>query len=215
MNGGLFSLEVYNSELYAGGGFSLAGSTPVNNIARWNGTSWSAVGIGVDNIPKALKVYNNELYAVGSFTQAGSVTANHIAKWDGTNWSVVGTGLDNDAYCLSVYNSELYVGGAFTLAGGNTCNEIAKWNNPLGINELTSSFNVSVYPSPTRNTLHIGTKNAELEKSEIEITNIIGQSVLQTQFSDKIDVSKLPAGVYTLKITTEKNQSFHSRFVKE
>jgi hypothetical protein len=35
--------------LYAGGSFTTAGGTTVNRIARWNGTSWSALGTGMDS----------------------------------------------------------------------------------------------------------------------------------------------------------------------
>ncbi|MGH2544284.1 MAG: hypothetical protein ACRDIB_15935, partial [Ardenticatenaceae bacterium] len=33
--------------LYAGGNFTTAGGVPVNHIARWDGTSWSALGGGI------------------------------------------------------------------------------------------------------------------------------------------------------------------------
>ena len=47
LNGCVNSLAVYNNELYAGGRFNNASGTPVNNIAKWNGTSWSDVGGGI------------------------------------------------------------------------------------------------------------------------------------------------------------------------
>jgi len=39
-NGDVYSLAVYNGELYAGGTFNMAGGISANYIARWNGTSW-------------------------------------------------------------------------------------------------------------------------------------------------------------------------------
>src|SRR5882757_6365389 len=53
---------VYNGELYVGGAFTMAGNQSAFNIAKWNGTSWSAVGSGVSGIVYAMAVYNNELY---------------------------------------------------------------------------------------------------------------------------------------------------------
>src|SRR5579862_3724375 len=41
------ALAVSGSTLYAGGIFTTAGGAPVNNIAQWNGSSWSALGPGV------------------------------------------------------------------------------------------------------------------------------------------------------------------------
>jgi hypothetical protein len=37
-----------DNNLYAGGLFTQAGGIPANNIARWNGSSWSVLG-GSDN----------------------------------------------------------------------------------------------------------------------------------------------------------------------
>jgi hypothetical protein len=39
------SFASYNGELYVGGYFTTAGGIPANNIAKWNGNSWSAGNI--------------------------------------------------------------------------------------------------------------------------------------------------------------------------
>src|SRR5436190_6542462 len=59
------ALAVYNGELYAGGNFDTAGTAAASYIAKWDGTSWSAVGGGLiatqgRNV-KALAEYNGEL----------------------------------------------------------------------------------------------------------------------------------------------------------
>ncbi len=79
------SLAVYNGELYAAGYFDTAGGVPVNNIAKWNGSSWSAVGAGVTGyggqaIIYSLCVYEGNLYAGGVFDTAGGIPANYIAN---------------------------------------------------------------------------------------------------------------------------------------
>jgi hypothetical protein len=81
--GDVYSLSEYNSELIAGGLFTAAGGVSANNIAKWNGTSWSALGSGMGGtsnpIVRALTVYNNGLRPE-SFT-AGGVTGKLIARW--------------------------------------------------------------------------------------------------------------------------------------
>ena len=75
-----------NGDLYAGGDFNFAGGTfasnSVNNVAKWDGSSWSALGTGLSNDCNALVIDgNNDLIAGGSFPLAGGQTVNYIAKW--------------------------------------------------------------------------------------------------------------------------------------
>ena len=117
--------------LYVGGEFDTAGSVAANYVARWDGASWHALGLGTDNWVYALAISGNELYAGGYFKNAGGDTANYIAKWDGTNWSHVGTSkTDINGIVNSIVGAgnSLYIGGGFMAAGGTTVNKIAKWN---------------------------------------------------------------------------------------
>ena len=43
----VYALAVSGSTLYAGGDFTTAGGNAANNIAQWNGSSWSALGSGM------------------------------------------------------------------------------------------------------------------------------------------------------------------------
>ena len=117
--------------LYAAGSFTGQGGVPCNNIAKWNGTSWSALGSGILGslvTVNSLETWNGNLYAGGSFTNAGGVNANNIAKWNGTSWSALGSGVNISVLGMTVFNNALYVVGTFTNAGGVPCNNIAKWN---------------------------------------------------------------------------------------
>jgi hypothetical protein len=135
-NGHVRTMIVYGGELYVGGYFDSAGSIAAKNIAKWNGTSWSTVGTGVNNVIIDFVEYNGHLYAGGAFDTAGGVAANRIAKWNGTNWAPVGDGIDLDryvyhptsVYALAVNNGILYAGGAFDTAGSVPANNIAQWD---------------------------------------------------------------------------------------
>jgi hypothetical protein len=130
------ALAVYNGALVAGGYFTVAGTTTVNNIARWNGSTWSALagpsGTGTSDPVRALAVYGNALYVGGHFLQAGGVTVNHIARWNGSAWSALtgpsGTGTNAPVYALAVYAGTLLAGGGFTDAGGLAVTYLARWN---------------------------------------------------------------------------------------
>jgi trimeric autotransporter adhesin len=122
--------------LYAGGSFTLAGGVTVNKIAKWDGTSWSALGAGMDGTVSALALDNTStgcttspcVYAGGAFTTAGGVTVNKIAKWDGTSWSALGAGMNGTVSALALDSSGLYAGGSFTSANGVAVNNVAQWN---------------------------------------------------------------------------------------
>ena len=88
--------------LYAGGNFHIAGGVAANRIAKWDGSSWAALGSGMGGPTRqvlALTVFDDgggpALYAGGSFTTAGGVAANRIAKWDGSSWAALGSGMDS------------------------------------------------------------------------------------------------------------------------
>lgn len=116
------------AKLYAGGYFTQSGGVTTNRIARWNGTSWSALGSGMDASVRALCAFNGELYAGGDFTTAGGASASYIAKWNGSTWAAVGGGVDGKVLALGVFDNKLYAGGEFATAGGVIVNHIAAWN---------------------------------------------------------------------------------------
>jgi hypothetical protein len=126
--GPVYALAVSGGILYAGGSFTNAGGIAATNIAKWDGTNWSALGSGTDGRISALAVSGSALYAGGNFTTAGSIAATNIAKWDGNSWSALGSGMDGGISALAVSGSELYAGGNFTTAGGNAATNIAQWD---------------------------------------------------------------------------------------
>ncbi len=111
-----------------------AGGVAANCIAKWDGTSWSALGSGMNHYVTALAFDALDgLYAGGSFTTAGGVTVNRIAKWDGTTWSALGSGIGGATFpyvnALAVDASGyLNVGGLFFTAGGKISPYIARCN---------------------------------------------------------------------------------------
>jgi hypothetical protein len=131
-NNGVQALAVLpNGDVVAGGAFTPAFPVPViDRIAIWSGSSWSALGTGVNGLVHALAVLpNGQLVAAGDFTSASGVPANRIARWNGASWSALGSGLDDAVYALLVLqNGDLVAGGAFTTAGGSPASRIARWN---------------------------------------------------------------------------------------
>ena len=82
--------------LYIGGLFNEVDGVPAANLARWDGSSWSALGAGAsdevhDLLAVDLALVGGERLVVGgSFTQAWAVaTEGGVAAWDGDSWSAL------------------------------------------------------------------------------------------------------------------------------
>ena len=147
--GAVYALAVIGTDLYVGGSFASAGGVTVNNIAKWNGSVWSAMGTGTDSSVYALAASGTDLYAGGEFTLAGGAVAYRIAKWNGTAWSGLGVGMDDSIYALATSGTDLYAAGSFTTAGGASASRIAKWNGSTwtalgtGVNQTVYALGVS------------------------------------------------------------------------
>ena len=126
--------------LYAGGRFTSAGGVASTyNIARWDGSNWTALGSGAGNSVFALTVFDDGggpvLYAGGRFSQAGGVPAYGIAKWDGSIWAPLGnwtSGPNSWVRSLAVFDDgsgpALHAGGSFTPPGFGAGISAGKWD---------------------------------------------------------------------------------------
>ena len=133
MTPAVHALAVRGGDLYAGGVFGSAGGVSADCIAKWDGSSWSALGTGVNGIVSALVVKGDDLFAGGSFATAGSTAANGVAKWNGSSWSALGGGFAwaNErpaVIALTVIGGDLYAGGYFDTAGQTSASCIAQWD---------------------------------------------------------------------------------------
>lgn len=151
---GVYAL-IFSSDgsLYVGGDFTSAnGVSYTAYVAKWNGSTFVAMGRGADAGVKAFAFGpDGSLYVGGVFTHmhdgAGSNVANtaYIAKWNGAAWSALGTGMDAAVYSLAMGSDGiLYAGGNFANAGGVACASIAKWNGTAW-SPLSSGMNSTVY----------------------------------------------------------------------
>lgn len=125
--------------LYVGGSFTSIGGVTARNVARWDGQSWSSLGLqSPNNAVHALEFFDDgqgggeQLYAGGAFLQAGGQYVFGIARYDGASWHPVSHGFDSGVFALAVHDDgsgpKLYAGGAFRLAPPATALAIARWN---------------------------------------------------------------------------------------
>lgn len=155
-DGFVFAMAVFDDDgpgpnapaLYIGGNFTTAGGVAAEGVARWDGSTWSAVGAGLGGGfggPRCLHVHDPDgpagpipptLYAGGFFEESGPTAVPYIARWTGTAWVPVGTGTDGGVLALATYDEDgpgpqparLFAGGMFSAAGGVTTIGIARWD---------------------------------------------------------------------------------------
>jgi len=130
--------------LYVGGRFTTADGVAARNVARWDGTTFEPLGVGLDGDCYALATFDDgagpALYAAGDFLTAGGVAARRIAKWDGAAWTPVGAGFNGRVGTLAAIDDgtgrALFAAGSFSRASGVSALRIAKWDglawSPLG-----------------------------------------------------------------------------------
>lgn len=162
VDGEVFALAVDAlGGLYVGGSFMRAAGLQVNRIARWDGSTWSALvadgAAGVSNAVFALHVAGDALYVGGSFVIIGSVTARRIVRWRAGQWETLGTaaqaGVSGVVFAITSAGDDIIVGGRFGSAGGVPANRMARFRNATwedfteaggtGVNEVVYALTVS------------------------------------------------------------------------
>jgi len=72
-----------DGDIIAGGQFTHIGELAANNIARWDGAAWHALGSGQSGHVAALQYLPSGVLAAGGAS---------VGFWDGTTWSIPGPG---------------------------------------------------------------------------------------------------------------------------
>lgn len=134
-------MDSYRFEDYivVSGIFNNAGSQPVNNIAKWNGTNWQPLGMGLNGTIRSMVAFNGQLHA-SDLQRPGNINNGQVSRWNSNaeEWVPVGdalagtnengVALTSGIWQIEVYNDTLYAAGAFTKETGSVADMIAKWN---------------------------------------------------------------------------------------
>jgi len=151
------------SNVYVGGDFTTAGGSARAYIARWDGTSWNAMGTGTNNIVRSISaVDSSNVYVGGQFTLAGGVAnTTCIARWNGTAWIAMGTGTNYWVWAVSAPDrNNIFIAGLFTAVSGITgINRVARWDatnftwNALGTGMNSETYEIDAFNA---NNVYVG-----------------------------------------------------------
>lgn len=148
-------------------------------------------------------------------TLIGTISQGTTGGWQ--DWVTASTNITEVNGVHDVYL--VFTGGSAALFNFNW---LQFSNNTLSLSadKLNSITNQSLqtYPNPAASELNIQLSNST-EASKVDIFNTIGQIVITTEFINKnhiVDISKLPIGIYVIKVTDKNtNKILTKKFIKK
>ena len=221
------TMESSANYLYIGGTFSRTGAVPGKNLVAWDGTNFIEINqFDPENgAVISLTRHKNKVYAFGYIYNYGPYPAYLlISLADKQQCAMTAlkstlTNLDNDGRDISALEfmgDSLVIGGNFPYLNKIRVNGIGVVSNfeeslnclnvGLGENELQ---NVKIFPNPTNNKITIETGDLDINGLNLSLYNNLGQyisSVYLDRSQNEIDMSRLPTGIYFLKLGNTQSQ---------
>lgn len=181
--------------------FVVTGTESVNGCSR-NDT----VNLVVNPNPTISLSANDVMY--GSDGSINLTILSGIAPFQ-FDWDNDGTGDNDDNNDLYGVNQGDYT---VTITDGNGCmaSASASVGSQLGLDEL-SGVQFTIHPNPSDGKFNVTAKNvADFGVVKVVVVNALGQRLIEsdlTKETTQIDISEQQAGIYFLKIITEKGTS--------
>lgn len=186
-----FEFIINSNDIY----ISKEGNTGSGKILKGNISSTNTPVdflTGAFTSPTGMTIENNELYfsdvnydLAKIDLAANPVTASNILTIANTNISDMDFDSSGNLYLMDRENGEI----------------LKVDNSTLSTTELSKDL-YSIYPNPVKDIMNINLTNNNTLKN-VTISNIFGQRILSSNLKN-INMSELSAGIYILKIETEK-----------
>ncbi len=137
------------------------------------------------------------------------------APWD--FWS--------DTTCTSTgnpnkeYFSQLYIDTVFQYIYPRMLTVLKASGLPIGVEEVAlNNGNVKLYPNPANGTFTIQLNNVDAVLESVTILDITGKAVLSKSLNstneEKVDINNLSAGMYLVKVKTDKGENIQKLSIK-
>jgi trimeric autotransporter adhesin len=115
-----------NGDVVVGGFFTHAGGVPSGGIARWDGSTWSAMdaglfplGVAAQSVRRLFVRSNGRIVAAGLFQLAGGASP-RVAEWNGSSWTPLGAGVPGFVEAIAeLPGGELLLGGQNVVTGSS------------------------------------------------------------------------------------------------
>ena len=182
-----------------------------------DGSMWETLdgGTTLTAVPVLTNFYIYSVHFTNADTGFAVGEAGTIMKTlDGsTVWDTLVTGTLNDL------RGSFFTGPGTAYAVG-ALGTILKTSNGggynMGLNNLSARSDIVLYPNPSSELLTIETSSG-MTYGQLSVTNVSGREVLAKQLTQprvRLDISKLPAGVYFVRIVSDGDIS-EGKFIKQ
>ncbi len=200
------SIFGFQNSIYAGGvNIDTANGVSLNNIAKWDGNTWSNPGGGVWNNIYSMFATDTSLVVAGDFKRYNpSDTFYNIAQWNGSTWSSFDNGIKGATLrSIDTFQHALYTGGRVDSIGGLRANALAEYRCfANAINEVPTAAEVSALPNPSNGLVEFTFQNY-LPNTTIEIFDLVGQRIFYDHVNaDKtvVNLTGKTAGTYIYRL---------------
>ncbi|MBU1676913.1 DUF2271 domain-containing protein [bacterium] len=113
----------------------LTGSWEGTNLSalftRWDGTTWTGLGLGSFRCPEAAMSLGDDIWFGGWDFRAVGVASRGAIHFDAGNWHAptrIGQGMDGVARTFENYEGRMFVGGTFSVTGGVPALKCSSWD---------------------------------------------------------------------------------------
>ncbi len=203
MNDALTNLSGMENITTVGDNLRITNNIALTNLSALNNLNSIGGELAVDNNDALISIVGLENIDAASITE---LTIRH-------NLSL------STCEVLSVCNYLTTPNGDISIhdnaAGCNSKDEVNEACNNLGISDLNSELDFSIYPNPAGKEISIKMPN-EVVIEEISIFNQLGQKVLNiNQPTNSINISMLGQGIYVVEFTTENIKTRRKLIIKQ
>jgi len=194
--------------------FVLASSEGVWKSTDTHAT-WTSI-LSTNNVRQVLYDPNNPAVLVAAiYDSPVSNTAIYFSTNSGVNWNMIP--VEELVYCNSTSMAFDFTGGGFTVYLATYDLGVITYNvmyNTTGIETPIVDFSgLTIYPNPVTDVLNMAFKNGSTPVTTV-IYNALGAEVDRYVNQSKLDLSHLNTGVYLIKVSNPKGNSFVKRIIK-
>ncbi|SFB08361.1 delta-60 repeat domain-containing protein/Por secretion system C-terminal sorting domain-containing protein, partial [Flavobacterium swingsii] len=225
-NNYVFAIAIQpDGKILVGGYFTTYKGVTQNYIIRLNSDgskdSTFNIGTGFNSIVDDIAIQSDgKILVGGSFTTYQGVTQNGIIRLnsDGTKDTTfnTGTGFNDFVSTITIQtDGKILVGGNFTTYQGNNQSAMLIGLHSgliLATENFSDSNRFGIYPNPVKDILTINSLDNDVITA-VKIHDLQGKLIQETA-STTIPLSNLSAGIYMVKVTTEKGEET-KKFIKE